>query len=216
MFFLFSAISIQIVELATLLLIAFTVSHGYQMKINPLAFAFAALGYLGGASLFGKFRVFYHEFKHKLVSSLVGNKTKKLEVKSESEGYFEYEYSKETAKYNPLISLSPYFFPFVTLALIPFWSFNNWIDVELKEAILVFALSFDVASNIKEFQSHQSDLQKVPGGKKMAGLFLLSFNSFLMIIALVVSLFGYDWFNYVWVSAINLIQSYWEIYIKNF
>ncbi|MCS6893510.1 MAG: hypothetical protein NZO16_02940, partial [Deltaproteobacteria bacterium] len=75
------------------------------VSLNLLALLFGILGFLGALGIKGKARVFYHEFKHKIVSGLVGNKPKRLEIKSDNEGEFEFEYTTETKKYNPFIAL---------------------------------------------------------------------------------------------------------------
>lgn len=164
----------------------------YSLSINYLAMILAVLGVLGGIGITGKLRVFYHEFKHKLVSGLAGNKAKRLEIKSSAEGEFEYEYSTETEQYNPFIALAPYYFPFVTLFSVPFWTFFQQADLTVREAILVFALAFDLTFSATELDPYQSDFDAVPGGKPVGILFAISVNCFFFTICLAVCLGGFS------------------------
>lgn len=183
------------------------------IELNYFAIAMGILGVLGGVGLTGKSRVFYHEFKHKLVSGLVGNRPKRLEIKSAVEGEFEYEYSTETKHFNPFIALAPYFFPFITLFSVPFWTFFQRADIIIREGILVFSLAFDLSFSATELDPYQSDFEAVPGGKFTGLLFVVSVNLILSIICLAVCLGGFSLlgqllYEFFWATPRTLIIGY--------
>ncbi|MCX7952362.1 MAG: hypothetical protein N2654_01835 [Deltaproteobacteria bacterium] len=177
---------------------------------NILGLIFGFLGFLGALSVQGKLRVFYHEFKHKLVSGLVGNRPKKLEIKNALEGEFEYEYSTETKHYNPFIALAPYFFPFVTLFTTPFWTVFLGVEKVIKEAIFVFSLSFDLTFNTSEISPEQSDFDAVPGGKLTGLVFVISMNLIQTVLCLSVILGGFDFLTTI------LLDAFWTFPIEFF
>lgn len=183
------------------------------VEINYFAIGMGILGVLGGIGLTGKPRVFYHEFKHKLVSGLVGNRPKRLEIKSAVEGEFEYEYSTETKHFNPFIALGPYFFPFITLFSTPFWTFFQQADIMVREGILVFSLAFDLSFSATELDPYQPDFEAVPGGKFTGLLFVVSVNLIFSIVCLTVCLGGFQLlgqllYEFFWATPRSLILRY--------
>jgi len=133
------------------------------------------------APLFSEGRpyVFIHEVKHAIVSSLAGNKWKKMTVNADS-GSFEYSYYKHTAHLNAFISLAPYWFPIIS---IPLWllTLTNKNPEALRLA-MGFALGLDLYMGIKDIGPHQTDLSTIRGGVKIAKSYIW------LMITLVISL----------------------------
>lgn len=113
----------------------------------------------------GKPYIFIHEVKHAIVSSLAGNKWKKMRVNEDS-GSFEYTYYKHTAHLNAFISLAPYWFPMIS---IPVWLIGlTHQNLEALRLALGFALGLDLYMGIKDIGPHQTDLSTIRGGVKIA------------------------------------------------
>lgn len=112
--------------------------------------------------------VYFHECRHAFVSGLVGNKAVKMEVERKT-GSFEYKYSKDTAKYNALISLAPY--------TLPLWSVLSFVLVliaPLPATILIgLGLGADVEQWWRDLSPHQSDLTQITGGVLVGILFVV-------------------------------------------
>jgi hypothetical protein len=140
-------------------------------------FACAALGGALCAHLFikGHISVLIHEFKHSLISNLVGNKAKGMKINRDS-GYFEYAYSKETKHFNAFISVAPYIVPVFTFvaALIAFALFRH----EHVLAVLVVGIGYgmDLVLNIRDISPIQTDLSLLRGGYRLGVLYVAAWN----------------------------------------
>ena len=133
--------------------------------------------------------VFIHETKHALLSGLVGNSWKEMNVDTET-GHFEYSYTKKTAHFNALIALAPYFLPLFTLLgiLLGFALFRT------NEAALVSTVSFfygfDLYSNCKDISPYQSDFSSIRGGFTVALVYVIAANIFIASIVIAWTLFS--------------------------
>ena len=134
------------------------------------------LGFLTASVLSGKFVVFVHELKHKLLIGVVGAKTKSLDIHDNESGSIEFEYTTAVKNFIPFIALAPYFLPILTLLTTPFWTIFWGTTTELKRTIFAYVAMFDICFNMRELHPNQSDLEIVPGGKTIALIFIYSFN----------------------------------------
>ena len=107
--------------------------------------------------------VFMHETKHAVISGLAGNRWKKMHIENDS-GHFEYAYSKQTAHFNAMIALAPYFVPLITIPLlamsvVAFYQYHRLI-------VLIGSLAYgvDLFSNIRDIDPRQTDFSVIRGG----------------------------------------------------
>lgn len=156
----------------------------------------------------GKVSIFIHELKHSILSNLVGNRAKRLEVQKRG-GSFEYEYSDQTAAYNAFISLAPYCLPIFAVSLLmvalPFL-YNHHFAL-----VLVMGLGWgaDLLLNLRDVAPHQTDLSFIRGGIPVALAYILIFNLVLLGFALlwcVGGLAGYKNFLLIFAELIAFLQ----------
>jgi hypothetical protein len=152
------------------------------------------LGAIVGSLLIrGHFSVLLHEFKHALISNLVGNKAKKLHVEANS-GHFEYAYSKETSHYNAFISLAPYIVPLFTfiagLLALAFGRTDRMIAV----AIVGAGYGIDLVLNLRDISPIQTDITEIRGGYKVGLLYISAWNFLLLGLVLAWIFHGLDGF----------------------
>lgn len=157
-----------------LILLVPTIFSGDHLFRNWTYFVLgSALGYVSSSLLIrGRLAVFFHELNHKVLSGLLGNKPKKLKV-GQDDGFFEYEYTKETAPYNAFISLAPYFFPLFTLFTLII-AMVNWRSVH-HIAVLITGLGYgaDLYLNTRTISPHQSDFSQLNGGYFVGILYVI-------------------------------------------
>ena len=123
----------------------------------------------------GKTNVFVHEFKHALISGLVGNRATGLKIERDT-GLFTYSYNKEDAHYNALINLAPYCVHLFTVpALIIAWLFFSHNHAHMVFAVGV-GFGCDLLMNFREVSPVQTDLTTIIGGYGVAVLFVVAFN----------------------------------------
>jgi len=152
----------------------FILKEDLSYYLYPILGIFAGL-IISRTIFTNKTQIIFHEYRHMILSGLFGNKPKKLVVGNKT-GSFEYEYSKDNAHANILISLAPYFLPFWTLIafLIMFFSgFNQGY----AGAILGIGIGMDIEQWWDGFHPDQSDFDDVPFGIVGSFLFCLSWQS---------------------------------------
>lgn len=123
----------------------------------------------------GHISVLIHEFKHSLISNLVGNKRKGMKIDRDS-GYFEYAYSKETKHFNAFISVAPYIVPVFTFVagLIAFALFRH--DHMLAALVVGIGYGMDLVLNIRDISPIQTDLSLLRGGYRLGVLYVTAWN----------------------------------------
>ncbi len=173
------------------------------------------LAILAGAGTLGYFfslivlnehiHVFMHETKHALVSGLVGNTWKGMNVGSHS-GHFEYSYSKHTAHYNAIICLAPYFVPLITIPALLLAAAAFRTEHRIMVAIISFAAGIDLYSNIKDIDPRQSDFVSIKGGYRVALVYVISANAFLLSVLIAWGLMGYDGLRVLVFFFVDLIS----------
>lgn len=148
----------------------------------------------------GRLSIFLHELKHAIPSNLVGNKFHALKV-GKVDGSFEFKYSKDTAHFNAVIALSPYFFPlFTTLAFVPIL-FLHPVEASYLTMILGTGVGIDLTMNFRDLSSHQSDISNIRGGPLVAYTYVISAN--LVIISLVLA------WSTAGASGLDFLARYW-------
>jgi hypothetical protein len=123
----------------------------------------------------GHISVLIHEFKHSLISNLVGNKRKGMKIDRDS-GYFEYAYSKETKHFNAFISVAPYIVPVFTFVagLIAFALFRH--EHMLATLVVGIGYGMDLVLNIRDISPIQTDLNLLRGGYRLGVLYVTAWN----------------------------------------
>jgi hypothetical protein len=128
--------------------------------------------------------VLLHEWKHSVVSNLVGNKRKRMRI-DEHSGFFEYSYTKETAHFNFLIALAPYIIPVFTLvAALTIFAVQpdaHWKSV----ALLGVGYGADVLMNLRDISPIQTDISLIRGGYWFGVSYIAAWN--VTILALVIA-----------------------------
>lgn len=127
----------------------------------------------------GKFSVFLHELKHAVVSGLVGNKSKGFEVQ-EKTGKFIYHYTNDTAQYNALIALAPYFLP-LFLFFSSIFALIFFRDNQTAVLISIGAgYGFDFLLNVRDIGPHQTDIKHITFGYYVGIIYILGMNLFIL------------------------------------
>jgi hypothetical protein len=123
----------------------------------------------------GHISVLIHEWKHAIVSNLVGNRNKGMEVNRDS-GSLQYEYTKRTAHYNAFIALAPYILPVFTLigALISFAVAPG--ESVLSVVIVGTAYGIDLLLNARDVSPIQSDIYLIRGGYGFGVTYIIAWN----------------------------------------
>ncbi len=155
----------------------------------------------------GPISTLIHELKHKVLSGLVGNKAKKVSIDGE-EGAFEYEYTKDTAKYNAFISLAPYFLPLFVILLIPFWGFRFGWGEATRVLILSAAWAIDLTTGVRDISPHQTDFKDIVGGFRVGIIYVVFMN--ILIAMILTAWIAGDWDGvlglfsetFVWVTSV--------------
>jgi hypothetical protein len=128
--------------------------------------------------------VLLHEWKHSVVSNLVGNKRKRMKI-DEHSGFFEYSYTKETAHFNFLIALAPYIIPvFTFVAGLLVFAVNpdaHWKAV----ALLGVGYGADLLLNLRDISPIQTDISLIRGGYRFGVSYIAAWN--LTILSLVIA-----------------------------
>lgn len=169
--------------------------------------------WLAQGFLKGRFSVAIHEFKHRLISGLVGNKHKGFVVKKNS-GEYRYEYTKETAQYNAFIALAPYWVPLFTgialLLSLTLWRHNH----TLIPLVVGVAYGVDLLMNTRDISPHQTDLTLTRGGYQVGVLYVIVMNAtiFSYLISWVMQrLYGLKYLGYgLWQFVLHIVSYYRE------
>ena len=140
-------------------------------------FALGALGGIALAHMFirGHLSVFLHEFKHSLISNLVGNKHKGFRI-GEASGHYQYSYTKRTAHYNAFISLAPYITPVFTFVAVAMALIFLRHDREVAAVVIGVGYGMDVLLNVRDISPIQTDISLIRGGYGMGLLYIAAWN----------------------------------------
>jgi len=146
--------------------------------------------------------VYFHELRHALISSLVGNKAVKMKVERKI-GSFEYKYSKESEKYNAFIALAPYTLPLFTFLCV----IISWFVPQYFIIILALGLGFDCEQWWRDLGPHQTDINTISGGVFVGMLFVVMFELIIIFLVTLLILNG-SLFLTNWADFIVLITRY--------
>lgn len=139
-------------------------------------FSCALLGIIFAALFIrGSFSVFLHELKHSILSNFAGNRAKGMKVLKDS-GHFEYEFTKDTGKFNPFIALAPYFLPVCTFPalLVAVTLFPSEEAYQL--AIVGFCAGVDLLICMRDISPHQTDFSAIRGGFSVGLAYVFAIN----------------------------------------
>lgn len=181
-------------------------SYVASFGIGMIPGAFLATYFIQGRS-----SVLIHEFKHSLISGLVGNRFRGLKVRKDS-GHFEYEYTSRTAEYNAFISLAPYIVPLFTFPAIllafAFWRHSH----ELMVAAVGMGYGLDIVLNLRDISSHQTDLTMIRGGYRISLLYIAAMNITILSILLAWVMQGFFGLRYLayglWQMMLHIVAYY--------
>lgn len=166
-------------------------------SLSPTLFFCGALAFgaiAAHVTIKGRFSVLLHEFKHQIVSNLVGNKAKKLHVDVDS-GHFEYAYSKQTSHFNAIISLAPYIVPLFTFvcSLLAFAFARH--DHVTAAWIVGMGYGVDILLNTRDISTVQTDITEIRGGYWVGLLYILAWNLAILGVLLAWVFHGLDGFT---------------------
>lgn len=177
--------------LALTLISSTTVVSGTSFLIS------AMLGALLGHSLIrGHISVLIHEFKHELISNLVGNKKKGMKIEKNS-GYFRYEYTKDTSHFNAFISLAPYIVPVFTFVTALFAAAFSYDHHTMAACIVGLGYGADLVLNLRDISPIQTDLTFIRGGYRVALLYITSWTILFLAFMLAWALSGINGWLYI-------------------
>ena len=122
----------------------------------------------------GRLSVFLHEFKHSLISGLVGNKWKEMKIE-ENSGHFVYSYTKDTSHYNAFISLAPYCVPILTITMFVI-AICLRVDHRYQALIVGAGYGGDILLNWRDISPVQTDITMIRGGYTIGLLYIFAWN----------------------------------------
>ena len=177
-----------------LLLLALAIRQVRQADISNVVIFLAALAL--GASFAHRFMqghlsVLIHEWKHELISSLVGNKNKRMEVGRDT-GSLQYEYTKKTAHFNAFIALAPYIVPIFTFVGILITAALGSKHQSIALMIIGATYGADALLNARDISPVQTDISLIRGGYSIGLLYIISWN---MLTTAIVLAWAFQGFN---------------------
>jgi hypothetical protein len=119
--------------------------------------------------------VLIHEFKHSLISNLVGNKHKGMKIDEDS-GYYRWAYTKNTAHFNAFIALAPYIVPVFTFVGSLFALTFSRYDRFFTGIFIGIGYGMDLLLNIRDISPIQTDITLIRGGYKIGLLYIVAWN----------------------------------------
>jgi hypothetical protein len=185
-------LSLTLLLPTSLVLLALALSRLEQASLIPLCTLLGATGagcLLAHVLVKRHISVLLHEFKHSLISNLVGNKRKRMKIDEQS-GFFEYTYTKQTAHFNFLIALAPYIIPVFTFVATLF-IFTLSPDVHWKAvALLGIGYGADVLMNVRDISPIQTDISLIRGGYWFGVTYIAAWNFTILALVLAWSASG--------------------------
>jgi len=159
----------------TVLLAVVTWEHSSAIPTGIFVTSALVGAFLAHSCVSGHISVLIHEFKHSVVSNLVGNKRKGMKV-NERSGHFEYSYTKRTAHYNAFISLAPYILPLFTFicSLLAFALVRH--NHERAAIVVGIGYGCDLLLNARDISPIQTDISLIRGGYKVGLLYIGAWN----------------------------------------
>ncbi len=188
------AFFLSLVALLPTGLIFFTLAiaqvRGANITLTAIFLASCLLGaILAQVCIRGHISVLLHEFKHSLISNLVGNKFKEMQI-NEHSGHVSYSYTKRTAHYNAFIALAPYITPVFTFVSILI-AIACLRHTEIGTLMIVgLAYGADLLLNTRDISPVQTDITLIRGGYSVGLLYIAAWNFILAALILAWALQG--------------------------
>ena len=160
----------------------------------------------------GHLSVFLHEFKHSLVSNLVGNRHKGMSIGVNS-GHYQYSYTKSTAHYNAFISLAPYITPVFTFfgVVIALICFRH--DRDIAALVIGLGYGMDILLNMRDISPIQTDISLIKGGYTMGLAYIAAWN---LLIAGLVFAWAFHGLEGLWMLLEDISACFIHLYITLF
>lgn len=172
--FMLSMTSLFIIALHNLYLLKDLIDQNTTASLGM----FVAGGYLGylitKRYFYGRFAVFIHELKHAIIATISGNKFKDIHIGQDS-GFYKYEYTEKTARYNGFIALAPYWVPLFSLPVLISGIFLI-PDQSLRLFILGTSYAADLTFSARDVSPLQTDFKMIEGGFKTGFAYILIVN----------------------------------------
>lgn len=119
--------------------------------------------------------VLLHEFKHSLISNLVGNKHKGMKIE-ENSGYYQWSYTNKTAHYNAFIALAPYITPVFTFLCVILALVLCREDRFFTVVLVGIGYGADLMLNLRDISPIQTDITLIRGGYNVGLLYIIAWN----------------------------------------
>lgn len=194
-----------------LLLLSLAIRQIRQAEVGNVIIFLAAL-VVGAAFAYrfmqGHLSVLIHEWKHELISSLVGNKNKRMEVGRDT-GSLQYEYTRKTAHFNAFISLAPYIVPIFTFIGVLITAAVGSRHPCVALMIIGITYGADALMNTRDISPVQTDISLIRGGYSIGLLYIISWN---MLTTAIVLAWAFQGFNGVAELFTTVMQLFIALY----
>lgn len=151
--------------------------------------------------------VLIHELKHSIVANLAGNKFKAFMIRRKH-GHFTYTYTKDTAHYNSLIALAPYFLPLFTAPGV----IMVYIALQKSLFFALFLLGLfygaDSRLNYRDIGPHQTDFTNLTGGYRIGLVFIVFMNLSILTLILSWVMLQNTGIKHLFAGHFNIMQSF--------
>ena len=187
---------------------------GTANSTTTVNFIFATLAGGAIAQMFirGHLSVFIHEFKHSLVSNLVGNRHKGMKI-GERSGHYQYSYTKSTAHYNAFISLAPYITPVFTFISVVLALIFLRGDREIAAIVVGVGYGMDMLLNMRDISPVQTDISLIRGGYNIGLAYIAAWN---LLIAGLVFAWAFHGVHGLWMLLEDISACFINLYIALF
>ncbi len=181
---------------------------------TTIYFIFATLAGAAIAQMFirGHLSVFIHEFKHSLISNLVGNRHKGMKI-GEHSGHYQYAYTKSTAHYNAFISLAPYITPVFTFISVVLALIFLRGDREIAAIVVGVGFGMDMLLNMRDISHIQTDISLIRGGYNIGLAYIAAWN---LLIAGLVFAWAFHGVHGLWMLLEDISACFINLYIALF
>jgi len=196
-----------------LLLLSLAIRQIRQAEVGNVIIFLAAL-VVGAAFAYrfmqGHLSVLIHEWKHELISSLVGNKNKRMEVGRDT-GSLQYEYTRKTAHFNAFISLAPYIVPIFTFIGVLITAAVGSRHPSVALMIIGITYGADALMNTRDISPVQTDISLIRGGYSIGLLYIISWNMLTTAIVLAWAIQGFNGVAELFTTVMQLFIALYSV-----
>ena len=143
-----------------------------KTDLSVFIFGLLASGVIVGTSKIPKLRTFVHEFKHAVMIFLTGNRLKDFHFEAGT-GHVKYSIYSDKLRFEPFISLAPYFLPIFSFPVLLIWLVASDFLPPISKVLLGITLGADLIFSYQEIHGHQSDFHKIRGGLISSFFFII-------------------------------------------